>query len=68
MAGLDDDAVFNFGIAVREAAVNAMKHGNAGDRRKRAHIEFGVRNEDGQPCVHVCVRDEGVGFDPLLPA
>ena len=64
MAGLDDDAVFSFGIAVREATVNAMKHGNAGDRRKRVHIEFGVRNEDGQPCVHVCVRDEGVGFDP----
>ena len=64
LAGLDDDAVFNFGIAVREAAVNAMKHGNAGDRRKRVHIEFGVRHDDGQPCVHVRVRDEGGGFDP----
>jgi serine/threonine-protein kinase RsbW len=64
MAGLDDDAVFSFGVAVREAAVNAMKHGNAGDRRKRVHIEFDVRDEDGQPYVHVCVRDQGIGFDP----
>jgi serine/threonine-protein kinase RsbW len=64
MAGLDDDAVFSFGVAVREAAVNAMKHGNAGDRRKRVHIEFAVRDDDGQPYVHVCVRDQGSGFDP----
>ena len=64
MAGLDDDSVFSFGVAVREAAVNAMKHGNAGDRRKRVHIEFAVRDEDGQPYVHVCVRDQGAGFDP----
>ena len=64
MAGLEDDAVYTFGIAVREATVNAMKHGNAGDRRKRVHIEFAVRDEDGQPYVHVRVRDEGAGFDP----
>src|SRR5262245_56464197 len=64
MVGLDEDAVYTFGIAVREAAANAIKHGNGGDRRKRVHIEFDIPNENGRSCVRVCVRDEGAGFDP----
>ena len=64
MAGLDEDSAHAFGIAVREAAANAIKHGNAGDDRKRVHIEFDIPNENGRSCVRVRVRDEGAGFDP----
>jgi serine/threonine-protein kinase RsbW len=75
IAGLDEDAVHAFVIAVREAAANAIKHGNAGDRGKRVQIEFDIANENGrQSCVCVRVRDEGAGFDlscvpdPLAPS
>jgi serine/threonine-protein kinase RsbW len=64
MVGLDEDSVHTFGIAVREAAANAIKHGNAGDRCKRVHIEFDIPIENGRSCVRVRVRDEGAGFDP----
>src|SRR5262245_14056861 len=64
MLGLDEDSAHALGIAVREAAANAIKHGNAGDERKRVHIEFDIPNENGRSCVRVRVRDEGTGFDP----
>ena len=40
LVGLDDDAVHWLGVAVRESVINAIKHGNAGDSRKRVHVEF----------------------------
>lgn len=64
MAGLDDDAVHTFGVAVREAAANAIKHGNASDRWKRVHLEFDVPTDNGRCYIRVRVRDEGAGFDP----
>jgi serine/threonine-protein kinase RsbW len=64
MVGLDEESAHTFGIAVREAAANAIKHGNAGDCRKRVHVEFDIPNENGRSCVRVCIRDEGAGFDP----
>jgi serine/threonine-protein kinase RsbW len=62
-AGLDDDAVHWVGLAIRESVVNAMRHGNGNDRRKRVHVEFKVLPES-TPCVWIRVRDEGPGFDP----
>jgi serine/threonine-protein kinase RsbW len=73
MAGLDEDAVHAFGVAVREAAANAIKHGNACDRFKRVHIEFDLPRGNGRLYVRVRVRDQGAGFDlscvpdPLAP-
>ncbi len=63
VAGLDDDAVHWVGLAIRESVVNAMRHGNGNDRRKRVHVEFKVL-EEAAPCVWIRVRDEGPGFDP----
>ena len=40
MAGLDEDALHWVGVAVRESVINAIKHGNANDERKRVHVEF----------------------------
>lgn len=62
-AGLDDEAVHWVGVAVRESVINAIKHGNAGDERKRVYIEF-TPLEDEDPGLAIRVRDEGAGFDP----
>ncbi len=62
-AGLDDDAVHWVGLALRESVVNAMRHGNGNDRRKRVHVEFKVL-AGLRPAVWIRVRDEGHGFDP----
>jgi len=63
MAGLDDDAVHWVGVAVRESVINAIKHGNALDERKRVHVEFTPLDGES-PGVAIKVRDEGCGFDP----
>ena len=39
MMGLDDDGLHWLGVAVRESVINAIKHGNANDARKRVHVE-----------------------------
>jgi serine/threonine-protein kinase RsbW len=73
MAGLDEDGVHGLGIAVREAAANAVKHGNRCDHHKRVRIEYAVSVGPARPRVVVRVCDEGNGFDthrlsnPLAP-
>ena len=73
IAGLDEDEAHSLGIAVREAVVNAMKHGNRNDVRKRTRVEYAARVDSAQPRVVVRVCDEGSGFDmtgvpdPLAP-
>jgi serine/threonine-protein kinase RsbW len=64
MVGLDDDSMHTFSIAVREAAANAIRHGNAGDPGKQVRIEFDTGYENGRCCALVRIRDEGAGFDP----
>jgi serine/threonine-protein kinase RsbW len=58
--GYDDDTVFAIKLAFEEAATNAVKHGNCGDRSKRVHLRYYV---DPQRIV-LMVRDEGCGFRP----
>jgi serine/threonine-protein kinase RsbW len=58
-AGLGRDAVFNVGLAVREAVINAIKHGNRQRADKRVEIVFRIRPDT----LRVAVRDEGEGFD-----
>lgn len=64
LAGLDDESLYWFGVAVRESVINAVKHGNANDESKRVYIEFTALESDTVPGVAVRVRDEGAGFDP----
>jgi serine/threonine-protein kinase RsbW len=65
MVGLDDDSRHWVGVAVRESVINAIKHGNAHDERKRVHVEFTpLEPGDPLPGVVIRVRDEGPGFDP----
>ena len=64
MVGLDDDGVHWVGVAVRESVINAIKHGNGLDVRKRVHVEFTPLGDDAPPGLAIRVRDEGLGFDP----
>ena len=62
-AGLDDDSVHWVGVAVRECVINAIRHGNCHDARKRVYLEFS-RADGATAGIAVSVRDEGGGFDP----
>jgi len=60
VAGCDEDTALNFGIAVREAVINAMTHGNRLDPKRKAELVFSI----GPRGVRATVRDHGLGFDP----
>jgi len=64
LAGLDDDSLHWVSVAVRESVINAIKHGNSGDERKRVHVEFTPLDTNVPPGILIRVRDEGKGFDP----
>ena len=59
-AGLDEDARFGVTMAVREAAANAVFHGNGGDQGKRIRASF--ENTGGS--LVFSAADEGKGLDP----
>lgn len=52
-------AALNIGLAVREAVINAIKHGNRMDATKTVEVAF----EERPDVFRVRVRDEGPGFD-----
>lgn len=56
----DDRDIFGIRLALAEALVNAIKHGNREDRRKKVHIQLHVRDDR----VEIRIADEGPGFNP----
>src|SRR5438552_12513840 len=58
--GYSDEEILDIHQALEEAMVNAIKHGNQCDCRKRVRIAFCI----GADCFQVCIEDEGQGFDP----
>jgi serine/threonine-protein kinase RsbW len=52
--------IFSIKLALEEALVNAIKHGNQCDRTKKVRIAYRVDRER----FDVEIRDEGPGFDP----
>jgi len=64
LAGLDEDAMHWVSVAVRESVINAIKHGNRGDRRKHVGVEFMLKPREEPDEFVVQVLDEGEGFDP----
>ena len=67
-AGLDEDDLHALGMAVREAAVNAVVHGNRYNAKKKVYLNV-TRTPDR---LSILIGDEGEGFevgsvpDPLL--
>ncbi|MFO0808455.1 MAG: ATP-binding protein [Gemmataceae bacterium] len=52
--------IFAVKLALEEALVNAIKHGNQMDRSKRVHVTYRVRTDR----FEIRIADEGPGFDP----
>jgi serine/threonine-protein kinase RsbW len=59
-AGLDEDERFRFTMAVREAAVNAVLHGNEYDPAK----QIAVTMENTGADLVITVADQGKGLNP----
>jgi serine/threonine-protein kinase RsbW len=59
-SGFGEDEVMQIAMAVREAAVNAVLHGNAYDPEKRVGLEFERTTDD----LVITIRDQGKGLDP----
>jgi serine/threonine-protein kinase RsbW len=59
-AGLDEDERFRLTMAVREAAVNAVLHGNEYDPSKQISVSL----ENNGTSLIITVADQGKGLDP----
>lgn len=59
-AGFSEDECQKISMAVREAAVNAVLHGNAYDPKKKMTVSY---ENTGESLV-VIVADQGEGLDP----
>ena len=57
--GFTTDNAFAIRIALEEALVNAIKHGNRLDRGKKIHVEARVTKERAE----ITIEDEGPGFN-----
>ena len=60
-AGFSEDDQSNIAMAVREATVNAVLHGNAYDPQKRVLVVYEKTNDS----LVITITDEGKGLDPL---
>ena len=58
-AGFDEEAQHQISMSVREAAVNAVLHGNAYDPHKKMRVSF----EDTGNSLVIVITDEGKGLD-----
>jgi serine/threonine-protein kinase RsbW len=56
----EEKEIFSIKLALEEALVNAIKHGNQMDRSKKVHISYRVSAD----CFEIKITDEGKGFDP----
>ena len=59
-ADLPEEVAFDVKLAVQEAVINAVEHGNESDPTRMVHVTC----ECGDGAVTAVVRDEGEGFDP----
>ena len=57
--GFAGESLFALQIALEEALINAVKHGNQLDPRKKIHVEARVNDRRAE----IIIEDEGPGFD-----
>ncbi len=58
--GFSQDDVFAVHLAVEEAFLNAVKHGNKMDPRKKVTLDYVLDQEKAE----IWIGDEGPGFEP----
>jgi len=58
--GFDEDTRYQIGMALREAVVNAVVHGNCYNEHKK--VRLSVSREPDR--LRILVTDEGKGFEP----
>jgi len=58
--GFDADEALNVGLALREAVINAIVHGNGENPGLKVHVTLVAKGRK----LTAKVRDEGAGFDP----
>jgi serine/threonine-protein kinase RsbW len=56
----EDREIFSIKLALEEALVNAIKHGNQLDKGKKVYISYSISAER----FDIRIDDEGKGFDP----
>lgn len=56
----EDREIFGIKLALEEALINAIKHGNQLDHSKSVTIDYRLTRE----CFEIGIQDEGGGFDP----
>jgi len=59
-ASLDEDQRFHIAMAVREAAINAVLHGNEYDPARQIEVSLENTGKD----LMITIADQGRGFDP----
>jgi serine/threonine-protein kinase RsbW len=57
---ISEHDVFSIKLAIEEALVNAIKHGNQMDRAKKVRVAYQLLPDRFQ----IQITDEGTGFDP----
>jgi serine/threonine-protein kinase RsbW len=57
---VNDRDVFSIKLALEEALVNAIKHGNQMDQRKKVHVAYQIFADR----FDIQITDDGSGFDP----
>jgi serine/threonine-protein kinase RsbW len=57
--GMDEDACMDLGLAVREAMVNAVAHGNKYNAEKKVRYVLDARPDS----LRITIVDQGEGFD-----
>ncbi len=57
---VNEHDVFSIKLALEEALVNAIKHGNQMDRAKKVRIAYQIHSER----FDIQISDDGPGFDP----
>ncbi|MBC7924242.1 MAG: ATP-binding protein [Bryobacteraceae bacterium] len=62
-SGFAEDDLHKLGMAVREAMVNAVVHGNRYNLKKKVHFSVGV--PAGEDSIEITIIDEGEGFEQL---
>ena len=55
-----EEDVFAVHLALEEAFINAVKHGNKMEPSKAIKIDYAIERDK----IEICITDEGAGFDP----